>query len=97
MGDREIFVCDCHSMEHQYAFWYDDEDNQMYFQPHLYDGTWPWYKRFYRRIKYIFGYKSRFGAWDEMIIKLEDASKIKEFIIKMEDENLNRVAIRGRD
>jgi hypothetical protein len=31
-------------------------------------------------LKYIFGYKSRFGAFDEFIFKPEDLTKLKEYL-----------------
>ena len=95
--ERRTFICACHSLEHQYTFWYDDEDNNVYFQPHLYDGTFPWYKRFIRRIAYVFGYKTRFGAWDEVIINNDDIPKIKQFLSKIEENEIKAVASRGRD
>lgn len=81
--DRKIFVCDCHSLEHQFTFWFDEEYNELYFEPHLHDSTWPWYKRFWKRLRYVFGNKSRLGAWDEIIINPEDANKIIEYLNKI--------------
>jgi hypothetical protein len=33
--ERKIFICDCHSLEHQVAFWYDEEEKSLYIEPHL--------------------------------------------------------------
>jgi hypothetical protein len=77
-SDRSIFVCTCHSLEHQYSFWYSKEDG-LYCEPHL-NTTLPFYKRLILGIKYIFGYKSRIGAWDEFIFKKEDLDKLKNII-----------------
>tara|TARA_R110000796_G_scaffold134681_1_gene250465 strand:- start:3625 stop:3915 length:291 start_codon:yes stop_codon:yes gene_type:complete len=96
MIDREIFICSCHSLEHQYGFWYDEEDNEVYFEPHLCNsGTW--YTRFWSRLKYVFGVKTRFGAWDEIIIKPEDAKEIIKYLTKVVDTETESVADRGRD
>ena len=84
---REIFVCECHSLEHQFAIWYDDEIKELYIEPHLTS------KSFFYRIKYafkyIFGYKCRFGAFDEIIINRNDADKLIEYLnkIKTTDES----------
>jgi len=85
MENRKIFVCSCHSLEHQFAFWYDEEYNELYFEPHLHDNSWPWYKIFWQRLRYVFGNKSRFGAWDEVIIKPEDAKQIIEYLNKISE------------
>ena len=28
-------ICECRSLEHQVIFWYDDEDGDLYCEPHL--------------------------------------------------------------
>lgn len=93
--DRHTFICDCNSLEHQFSFWYDEELNQLYFEPHLYDTTWPWYKRFWGRLKYVFGYKSRFGAWDEVIINSKDAPKLIQYLEKIKHADIDKVAVRS--
>jgi hypothetical protein len=73
MLEREIFICDCHSLEHQCSiFQYEEE---IYFEIHLSN-----YKNFFQRllqgIKYIFGHKSRQGDWDTFILNPEDKLKL---------------------
>lgn len=75
MTERKILVCDCHSLEHQMAFWYDEEDKILYCEPHLTTHR-NFFQRLWYGIKYAFGYKSRFGAWDEMLIKPEELKKL---------------------
>lgn len=81
--DRKIFICKCHSLEHQVTFWYDEEDKELYLEVHLTN------KRFFSRVKsafkYIFGYKSRFGDWDEFLFKDEDLVKLKEYLNQLGD------------
>lgn len=96
MEQRETFICECHSLEHQYSFWYDEEDNQLYFEPHLYQGG-NWFKRFWGRVKYLVGNKSRYGAFDEVIIKPEDAFKIVEYLEKLTNKDVDKIVDRGRD
>lgn len=93
---RDIFICDCHSLEHQYSFWYDSEENELYFEPHLHNGG-SWYIRFWNRLKYLFGYKSRFGAFDEVIINPNDAIEIIKYLEKIGDKEIEVVADRGRE
>jgi hypothetical protein len=96
MEQRKTFICDCHSLEHQYTFWYDEEYNQVYFEPHLTNGG-SWYQRFWWRLKYLFGYKCRFGAFDEVLVNPEDAIKIIKFLEQMTDKDVDKVVDRGRD
>lgn len=94
--ERNIFICDCHSLEHQYTFWYDEEENQLYFEPHLYLGG-NWFQRFLYRLNYLFGYKTRFGAWDELIINPDDSEKIIKYLEKVIEDDTDKIADRGRD
>lgn len=59
-------------------FWYDDEFQQVYTEVHLVN--YGFFARVKYALKYIFGYKSRFGAFDEFIFKPEDLKKLKEYL-----------------
>jgi len=76
---NELFICDCYSPEHQFILMYDNEDNILYLRTHLIT-----YKSFFKRliigIKYAFGYKCRFGQFDEIIINPEDKERLINII-----------------
>jgi hypothetical protein len=55
---------------------YDDEGKVLYVYIHLAKGTF--WSRLKSGIKYIFGYTSRFGEWDEFIFQEKDEEKQKE-------------------
>jgi len=78
----ELFICECHSTNHQLVFMYDDDDNRTYV--HVYLTTWknP-FRRIWVALKYIFGYKSRYGAWDEFILNPKDVVRLKEHLDKL--------------
>ncbi len=78
MIEPEIYICECHSYEHQSIFWYDDEDKQLTVSVHLVRRSF--FKRLWYAIKYVFGYKSRFGAWDEFLFKPENEKKLREYL-----------------
>lgn len=78
---RDIFICNCHSLEHVFAIWYDPELNHVYIEPHL--TKRPFFERVKYAIKYVFGYQSRFGAFDEVIINPDDAEKINGYLNKI--------------
>lgn len=72
----EIFVCHCNSTEHQIVFNYDKEDNLVYCNIHLTGGSF--WQRLKGGLKYIFGYRSKYGDWDEFIWKAEHAGKLQQ-------------------
>lgn len=81
--DNLILICDCHSMEHQMMFWQsaDFNDNHLYTEVHLITYH-NFFKRLWYGLRYAFGYKSRFGAWDEFIFSKESEEKLKIFLMK---------------
>lgn len=74
--EREVLICDCHSAEHQVIFNYDEEDDDIYIHIHLHNPS------FWSRLKYLFGYKSRYGAWDEIIVSKEDFKKSMDKVLR---------------
>lgn len=67
----EYFECQCYSDEHTVKFSLDEEDGTIYASIFLNDWM-PWYKRLWVGIKYIFGYKSKYGHWDNFEMRPED-------------------------
>lgn len=77
--EENIFICDCHSVTHQMVFCHSPkpespEDYTVYVQVHLNKRSF--WKRLKYGIKYIFGYTSNYGAFDEFIFQPEDAGKL---------------------
>ena len=71
-----LFLCSCASSEHQMIMHKSEGNDQyppeVYVHVHLVRRSF-WYRLKYA-LKYIFGYKSRYGAWDEFIL---DSSHVK--------------------
>lgn len=84
-NEKEIILkCECRFTEHQIHFSYmlDNELDQNEFiaiQPYLTTLRNP-FKRVWYAIKYVFGYKSRFGAFDEVLAYKDDVEKLVEFL-----------------
>ena len=74
---RDVLICECHSLEHQMVFHYEREWDEVSVSIHLNSPS------FWGRLKYLFGYKSRFGAWDEILIRRE---KIQEVLTRISEE-----------
>ena len=81
---EEIVVCDCGSLEHQvyiHATDYEDgdvENGYVYLDVHL--APLHWWDRLRYGIKYIFGYKCCYGAFEEVILKPKDAPKFEKVV-----------------
>lgn len=82
---EEIFICDCHSTDHQVVVYYESDENEYgtkypmcYFHIHL--NKLPFWERVKYGLKYIFGRQCRYGAFDEFIINPDDADKLQEIV-----------------
>jgi hypothetical protein len=75
----KIFICDCNSFNHQAIFWLDIDDKQLYVTIHLTTHR-NFFKRLWHGLKYAFGYKSNYGAWDEFLFKPEDEKKLLDYL-----------------
>jgi hypothetical protein len=77
--ERKLFICECGSIEHQLLFWYDKEEKTLYTEVHLI--TWhKFFKRLWYGLKYAFGYKCRFGAWDEFMFNPEQIEQLNKYL-----------------
>jgi len=75
--EDKILICDCSSAEHQLVLRYDDDKDlgrQVFVEIHLVPLVW--YKRLWLGIKYIFGYKCKYGNFEEMILSPKHARQI---------------------
>jgi len=77
--ERQIMICQCHSIEHQVIFWFDEEDGDLICEPHLVTHR-NFFKRLWRGLRYAFGYKSVYGDWDSIIFEKEDLEKLREHL-----------------
>ncbi len=80
----EIFICECNSTDHQIIFLFSEDnygdfiDRTCYMHIHLNER--PFWERVKYGIKYIFGRKSRFGAFDEFILNRDDADRFQKVV-----------------
>lgn len=71
----ELILCECSSPEHQIIIHKDEDYNTVYCSIHL--NNYSFWKRLIIGVKYIFGYKSQYGAWDEIILTDKHKEQIK--------------------
>jgi hypothetical protein len=90
MYSKELFVCECESVEHQLIFLYDENDtySEIYCEIHLttYMNFW---QRLKHGVKYIFGFKSRYGAFDSIILNPDDHEKFQSVATKLTELHKN--------
>jgi hypothetical protein len=79
-----LIVCECGSCEHQFILNYIAfKDHPMLsLETHLI--TWEsFFKRLWVGLKYAFGYKSKYGHFDDVIINKDEAKKIRDFFAEV--------------
>ena len=87
LDGTEYFECVCGSEEHTLVFTLcvgDIEEKEIYTSVFLnqYRG---FFGRLWVAIKYLFGYKCRFGHWDTFILRNEDAVRLRDMCQKLID------------
>ena len=79
-NDNEILLlCECSSAEHQLIVRWDKDDKEVFISVHLADCKGFW-KRLWHGLKYAFGYKCCYGAFDEVILRKEDADNLQKVV-----------------
>ena len=81
---KDLFVCSCHSTEHQMVVLYAEDEIDGMTYPMVYIHTHlnkrPFWQRVGYALRYIFGYQSRYGAFDEFIINSDDVEGIEKIV-----------------
>ncbi len=77
----EFFECQCFSDEHTLKFILDTEYKEIY--THVFLNEYSIYNRILIAIKYIFGYKCKYGHWDSFLLKPEDAKRLISLLEKI--------------
>ena len=93
LDGSHYFECRCGSDEHTLRFTLDIADldyKEIYSSVFL--NQWrPWWKRVWAAIRYVFGYKCKYGHWDCWTMDENDATRLRdmceEFINATKNEN----------
>ena len=78
--ERELFVCACGDVEHQFVISKFEDEPQFYIEMHLSDASF--FRRLMIGLEYIFGKKSKYGAFEEIILHPEDIERLRKVIDK---------------
>lgn len=76
--DKDLFTCTCGDIAHQFVVQYDpdpDWNDCIYFHVHL--NNLPFWQRVRYALLYILGRRSKYGAFEEIIM---DKQKANEFV-----------------
>ena len=77
---NDLFICQCYNTEHQLIFsYFPEEKGDVYVSVHLTPEYRIW-KRIWIAIKYIFGYRSRYGHFDEFVFNKADVNKLQKVV-----------------
>lgn len=63
MDKKELFICECNSIEHQMIMSYFDDEKEVYCSVHLKPER-NVFKRIIHAVKYIFGHRSIYGYFE---------------------------------
>ena len=81
---QELLVCSCGDASHQViftAYSFEDEQGEVTLQTHL--KTLPFWERLGNAFKYLFGFKSRYGDFDCLILDKDSVPVLKKVINRL--------------
>jgi hypothetical protein len=84
-----VLICSCNSTEHQIVIYLEKDDlygPEAYVHIHLVKRSF-WYRLKYA-IKYVFGYKSKYGAWDEFILSPTHVARLEKLVNHLNNDIL---------
>ncbi len=84
----ELFECICRGDEHTLKFTFaietDSKQSEVYTALHLNDYQ-VWYKKLWTGIKYVFGYRCKYGHWDVFTLKRSDVTRLRKLLQEFEE------------
>ena len=92
--EETILICSCNSTDHQMVIYKDIDPlygPAVYIHMHLSKRSF-WYRLKYA-ILYLFGYKSRYGAWDEFILESKHIAALEDVISHLLSNETERITV----
>lgn len=83
---REYVECSCFSPEHTLSFWLDDDKDYRAIYVSVFLSHDVWYKRLINAFKYVFGYKCRYGHFEEFVLDSVGVDHLKKVIDQFKDK-----------
>ena len=82
--EKHYFDCQCDCNEHVLRFTLDPADGEVWLETYL-NGYHSWYQRAWIALKYVFGYQSRYGAFDCTLLRPEDYVRLQALLARSAD------------
>lgn len=80
----EFYECQCYSDEHILRFFLDKKDGWLCVSTFLSQPN-SFFQRIWLAIKYVFGYKCKYGHFDCFIFRDEDADRLINLLQQLKD------------
>ena len=90
---NELFMCQCGSVEHTVIAQYWPDENDVYLSIHL--APLSFWERVKNGIKYIFGHRSKYGDFQEIIINPDDADRLQDVVDMLKEVKKKEVPQNG--
>ena len=75
---RTLFVCRCYSIEHSFVVSSDEDD--VFIEVHL--AALPIWSRIVHAVRYVFGKKSKWGDFEEILLSPEQALDLGDKLVE---------------
>lgn len=86
---QQLYICACNSAEHQMIFNPDPLDEKLiYVEINLVRKSF--IDRLIYGIKYIFGYQSKYGAFEEIVLNKDHAEQLREASCYLDPEGTEK-------
>lgn len=91
---QDLLLCECSSSEHQMIIRYfpDDDYPEVYVDVHLVKRSF--FKRLKYAIKYLFGYQSKYGAWDEIVLNSQHITSLQDVVNHIKKVEAKKLQLR---
>ena len=74
--EKHHFDCNCTSDEHTFSFVHDSSDGELYLSVFL--NKYGFFRRAWTGLKFILGYKSKYGHWDCVVLDKESTERLRD-------------------
>ena len=92
---REFFVCKCNDPQHQFIIQTIDFENDPAVYISVLLTPVGFFKRLINGIKYIFGHRSKYGDFQEIIINPDDADILQDVVDMLKEVKKKEVPQNG--
>jgi len=83
--ESNLITCACCSPEHSLQLDYSEEYNELCIYIHM--NKLSFIKRFWYGVRYIFGYQTRYGHYEECLFNNKDCDKMLELFSKIKKKD----------